>query len=46
MFKYIRDNNEIIKIQILDKDAVENLPATEQEKLQENMQMNPDWFKN
>ena len=46
VFKYIRDNNEIIKIQILDKDAVENLPATEQEKLQENMQMNPDWFKN
>ena len=43
--KYLRDENyNIIKIQIVDKDNVINLPEAEYEKLQHNIADNPNLF--
>lgn len=47
IFKYLRNdssNYDITKIQILDKDNIKNLPKIEYEKLQDNIEKNPDWF--
>jgi len=44
VFKYLREDNNIISIQIVDKDNIENLPKEEYEKLQRNMEENPNWF--
>jgi antitoxin component YwqK of YwqJK toxin-antitoxin module len=44
--KYERDAlDKITNIQIVDKDNLDNLPKAEYEKLQDNMQKNPEWFK-
>lgn len=48
VLKYMRNdskNNNITNIEIIDKENVENLPKTEYDKLQDNMQNNPGWFK-
>ncbi|MBU1217440.1 hypothetical protein KJ870_02080 [bacterium] len=46
VIKYVRnDANKITNIQILDQENSLNLPIAEREKLQENMQKNPEWFK-
>ena len=42
VLKYLRDDNDITNIQIVDKDNVENLPTIEYEKLQENIEKNPN----
>ena len=44
VLKYLRDNNEITKVQIVDKESVNNLPKAEFEKLQDNIEKKPDWF--
>lgn len=45
VLKYLRDeSNNIIKIQIVDKESVANLPQAEYEKLQANMVDNQDLF--
>ncbi|EDZ62066.1 hypothetical protein SMGD1_0196 [Sulfurimonas gotlandica GD1] len=45
VFKYLRkDSVDITNVQIVDKDSVENLPKSEYEKLQQNMQEHPEWF--
>ncbi|QOY54536.1 hypothetical protein HUE87_11820 [Candidatus Sulfurimonas marisnigri] len=48
ILKYLRNdsnNNDITNIQIIDKDDINNLPKTEYEKLQHNIENNPHWFK-
>ena len=47
VLKYLRknsDNNDITNVQIIDKDNVENLPKIEYEKLQTNIENNPESF--
>ncbi len=45
ILKYLRDDsNNIIKIQIVDKDNVTNLPKAEYEKLQRNIEEKPELF--
>lgn len=42
--KYLRNNNDITHIQIMNRDNVADLPKAEHEKLQSNMKENPHWF--
>ena len=47
VLKYLRqdsDSNDITNVQILDKDNIVNLPKTEYEKLQTNIENNPKSF--
>jgi antitoxin component YwqK of YwqJK toxin-antitoxin module len=47
ILKYLRNNsnnNDIANIQIIDKDNVDNLPKAELEKLQDNIEKNPNWL--
>jgi antitoxin component YwqK of YwqJK toxin-antitoxin module len=47
VLKYLRkdsDSNDITNVQIIDKDNVMNLPKTEYEKLQTNIENNPNSF--
>lgn len=44
VLKYLRKDNNIVNIQIVDKDGVVNLPKAEYEKLQSNIENNPDLF--
>ena len=47
VLKYLRDdsdNNDVTSVQIVDKEGVNNLPKAEREKLQDEMEKNPDWF--
>lgn len=44
--KYLRDDSHItIKIQVVDKDNIANLPKTEYEKLQRNIEDKPELFR-
>ncbi|MFT7004642.1 MAG: antitoxin component YwqK of YwqJK toxin-antitoxin module [Sulfurimonas sp.] len=44
VFKYLREDGVVTKIQIIDKESIENLSKIEYEKLQLNMQEYPNLF--
>lgn len=44
VIKYLRKDNNITNIQIIDKESVVNLPKAEYEKLQSNIENNSDLF--